>query len=96
MQFIQRIDVLSVNNARRKIIALLAYLIQKASSDDEHTRLNIPLTTQDIANMSGLTRETASIQLTKLRKAGVVSGSKHLVINTTRLNKIKNQLAVLH
>ncbi len=96
LQFIQRIDVLSVNNARRKVVALLAFLIHKTGSLDEHTRLNISLTTQDIADMCGLTRETTSLQLVRLRKAGIISGSRHLVINKTRLSKIKGQLTIMH
>lgn len=96
LQFIQRIDVLSVNNAQRKVIAILAFLIHKTGSEDNYTRLDIPLTTQDIADMCGLTRETTSLQLTQLRKEGIVSGSKNLVINTTKLSKIKDELTILH
>lgn len=89
-QFMQRIDVLSVNDARRKVVALLAFLIQKTGSKDNLIRLDLPLTTQDIANMCGLTRETTSIQLTKLRKNGVIYGSRNLTINNTRLDRIKS------
>ena len=95
-QFMQRIDVLSVNDARRKVIALLAFLIYKTGSKESDTRLDIPLTTQDIADMSGLTRETTSLQLTRLRKDGIISGSRHLVINRVRLNKVKGPLTILH
>jgi len=96
LQFIQRIDVLSVNDARRKVIALLAFLIHKTGSQDEHPRLDIPLTTQDIADMCGLTRETTSLQMVRLRKDGIVSGSRHLIINTPLFSKLKDQLAVSH
>lgn len=95
-QFIQRIDVLSVNNARRKVIALLAFLIEKTGSKDEYSRLDIPLTTQDIADMCGLTRETTSLQLGLLRKNGILTGSRNLVINNTRLSKIKTKLTISH
>ena len=96
LQFIQRIDVLSVNDARRKVIALLAFLIHKTGSQDEHPRLNIPLTTQDIADMCGLTRETTSLQMGRLRKDGIITGSRHLIINTVRFSKLKDQLTVSH
>jgi CRP/FNR family transcriptional regulator len=95
-QFIQRIDVLSVNSAQRKVIALLAFLIDKTGSKDEYARLDIPLTTQDIADMCGLTRETTSLQLGELRKKGILSGSRNLIINSTKLSKIKPALAISH
>lgn len=93
-QFIQRIDILSVNDARRKIIALLAFLATKTGNDGDISTLSIPLTTQDIANMCGLTRETVSIQLARLRRAGIVSGGRSLVIDTVKLNKLKPALAI--
>ncbi|HEX5394933.1 MAG TPA: Crp/Fnr family transcriptional regulator [Candidatus Saccharimonadales bacterium] len=95
-QFLARIDVLSVNDARRKIIALLAFLIDKCGDGGNPAKICVPLTTQDIANMCGLTRETASVQLSKLRKAGVISGTRNLIINVAKLEKLKPQLAIAH
>ena len=95
-QFLTRIDVLSVNDARRKVIALLAFLISKAGEGGDLVRICIPLTTQEIANMSGLTRETASVQLSRLRKAGVISGTRILMVNVPKLEKLKPQLAIAH
>jgi CRP/FNR family transcriptional regulator len=95
-QFLARIDVLSVNDARRKVISLLAFLISKCGDGENPARICLPLTTQDIANLCGLTRETASVQLSRLRKAGVISGSRNLVINIAKLEKLKPQLAIAH
>ena len=93
-QFLRRIDILSVNDARRKVIALLDYLVSTVGTSDNPSRLKIPLTTQDIANMCGLTRETASVQLGRLRKEGIVSGSNSLKINVNKLEKLKPQLFI--
>lgn len=94
-EYIKRIDVLSVNDARRKIIALLSFLLEKTGSDDKLSRLDIPLTAQDIADMCGLARETTSLQISQLKKDGVISGSRNLIINITKLSAIKSQLAIL-
>jgi CRP/FNR family transcriptional regulator len=95
-QFMARIDVLSVNDARRKVIALLAFLIAKCGDGGSPAHICVPMTTQDIANLCGLTRETASVQLSRLRKAGVISGTRNLVINVPKLEKLKPQLAIAH
>ena len=34
--------------------------------------INLKLTHQDIANMAGITRETATISIGKLKKAGII------------------------
>jgi len=88
-QFIDRIETLSAHSARHKVAALLAYLISKtgADSNDTSVRLSIPLTTQDIADMCSLARETASVQLTKLKRDGTISGTRHLIINKAKLKK---------
>jgi len=44
--------------------------------------------------MCGLTRETTSIQLAKLRKEGLIAGGKILQVNTVILNKLKPKLAI--
>ena len=93
-QFLSRIDVLAVNDARRKVIAMLVFLADKTGSGGTQRRIAVPLTTQDIANMCGLTRETASVHLGKLRKAGILSGSRSLIINMTKLEKLKPQFAI--
>ena len=89
-QFLGRIEVLSVSSARRKVVALLQYLIERASfsKGNEHSYLKVPLTAQDIADMCGLTRETVSAQMLKLKKDGVISGSKTLTIDNQKLSRL--------
>jgi len=55
---------------------------------DQTTQINIPLTSQGIADMCGLTRETASMQLIRLKKTGVVTGTRLLSVNTSKLRKV--------
>jgi CRP/FNR family transcriptional regulator, anaerobic regulatory protein len=88
MEFVDRIETLSAPSARHKVASLLEYLIDRAGSQqDGKIRLNIPLTSQNIADMCNLTRETASLQLIKLKKDGIVQGGRHLVIDHDKLQK---------
>jgi CRP-like cAMP-binding protein len=88
-QFIERIETLSAQSARQKVAALLNYLAAKTGEEASgKTRLNLPLTSQDIADMCGLTRETASMQLQRMKKEGVISGRRNLNIDNRKLAKI--------
>lgn len=89
-QFVERIEILSAQSARHKVAALLNYLADKTGekSSGGKLRLRLPLTSQEIADMCGLTRETASMQLQRLKKEAVVSGRRHLTIDDKKLDKI--------
>lgn len=88
-QFVERIETLSAHSARQKVAALLHYLAGKTGEPaNGKTRLKLPLTSQDIAEMCGLTRETASMQLQRMKKEGVISGRRNLVINDSKLAKL--------
>ena len=88
-QFTDRIETLTARSARHKVAALLAYLAGRAGVfQQDRTRINIPLTSQDIADMCNLTRETASLQIIRLKKEGVVQGGRHLSIDNNKLQKI--------
>lgn len=92
LQFVERIEALSANSARQKVAAMLNYLSAKTGQKtDGKIRLEIPLTSQDIADMCGLTRETASLQLQRLKKDGIVSGRRHLLVNDKKLQKLLAQ-----
>lgn len=90
LQFVDRIEILSAHSARHKVASLLIFLASKAGTkqNDGTTRLDIPLTSQNIADMCSLTRETASMQLIKLKKDGIVSGGRHLHIDLPKLQKL--------
>lgn len=88
-QFTERIETLSAHRSHEKLAALLSYLADKAGEPSNgKTRLSLPLTTQEIADMCGLTRETASMQLQRMKREGIVSGRRNLVINPRKLAKI--------
>ena len=88
-QFVERIETLSAQSARSKVISLLAYLAKRVGkSYDGKVELGIPLTSQEIADMCGLTRETASLQIIRLKKENVVSGRRHLCLDKIKLKKL--------
>jgi len=52
------------------------------------TRIQIPLTQQDLANYTGLSRETTTIELNKLKLGGIISSRfKYYNVNTAKLNE---------
>jgi CRP-like cAMP-binding protein len=88
-QFIDRIETLSAQSARSKVVSLLNYLAKKTGeADGAKIKLSLPLTSQEIADMCGLTRETASLQLIRLKKEGVIAGRRNLIINDAKLTKL--------
>jgi CRP/FNR family transcriptional regulator len=93
-QFFQRIDILSVNDARRKIVALLAFLLIKSGNHLPMSQLGLSLTHQDIANMSGLSREATSRQIGLLKKEGILSDTRVLTVNVAKLNTVKAKLSI--
>jgi CRP/FNR family transcriptional regulator len=92
LQFAERIEVLSAHSSRHKVASLLSYLAAKTGRDDKgQVRLDIPLTSQSIADMCGLTRETASVQLQQLKEEGVISGRRNLSLDMRKLDKLLKQ-----
>jgi CRP-like cAMP-binding protein len=93
-QFFTRIEALSVKSARQKVISLLMFLAEKCGKASGQVELDMPLTSQDIADLCGLTRETASAQLVRLKKEGVIGGRRHLTIDVSKLERLKTQLHI--
>jgi len=89
LQFMERIETLSASSARAKVISLLRYLSNK-TGDEQGNKivLGVPLTSREIAEMCGLTRETASLHLVKLRSEGVLSGRRYLSIDKQKLSQL--------
>lgn len=64
-----RIDILSFNNASQRIKMLFILLADKyGKKTDKGTTLNIKLTHQDLANMTGISRETVTRVIDKLQR----------------------------
>lgn len=75
-----RIEVLSRDNGRYKIISLLVYLASKfGNPDGDLVSIDIPLTHNDIAAWVGDSRETVSRHMEKLAKEKIISYKNHII-----------------
>lgn len=70
------INALEQSKGNEKIIHMLQYLLMRFPSKQNQPngweRIDLRITHQDLANMTGLTRETTSTELNKLRRKGIV------------------------
>ncbi len=79
-----KVQMLNFNNASQRVKMLLIMLSDKyGSKSDEGIILEIKLTHQDIAEMSGMTRETVTRVIDKLQKSGEIAVLKNKVIRLT-------------
>lgn len=90
--YADRIETLSAQSARQKVLSLLEYLTRTAGvTEGGKVRLLVPLTSRDVAEMCNITRETASMQIISLRQKGVVDGRRYLLIDAKRVNRLLSQ-----
>ncbi|MCL4360309.1 Crp/Fnr family transcriptional regulator [Patescibacteria group bacterium] len=78
---ISRLGFLMLEPAYVKIISFLVYLAQKYSSkEDGKLVTQLPFSHKEIASWVGTTRETASIQMERLKKMGIISYRRRLIV----------------
>ncbi len=70
-----KLQNLVFKDIKTRICDLLSSLFVKSGNREKGT-INVPLTHKDIANLVGCTRETASLNLSELKKEGVISYEK--------------------
>lgn len=75
---ITQLEMLKTKGAINKVAHLLPYLVKKlgAPIDSRRYKLLIKVSHQEIADLTGLTRETATQQIKKLENDGVISQKK--------------------
>jgi CRP/FNR family cyclic AMP-dependent transcriptional regulator len=79
----KRIHILNFRDAPQRIRMLLKILVgEKGEKTSDGIKINLKLTHQEIADMTGLTRETVTRVLNEWRKEGliVVTRSRHIVL----------------
>jgi CRP-like cAMP-binding protein len=82
------IDALQKPRAREKLIYTLVFISSRFSvpAVGEEREILVPLIQQDIANISGMTRETAATELKKLKDGGYINYDKtSMSINLRKL-----------
>ncbi len=76
-----RLDCIESSSAKHKIGQVLDYLARTHAVCQENVcKLRISMTHQAIADMAGVTRETASLQLKDLENSGVIDPSGRKII----------------
>jgi CRP/FNR family transcriptional regulator len=86
-----RINALEQSKASDKILHTIHYLALCFGRDlqPDVVEIPLPLTQQDVANFTGLTRETISVELKKLAKEKVIFyRNRSYVVLTDRLNEL--------
>jgi len=88
-QLLQHISATLKPKARDKISHILYYLALRFADNPNTHSTTIPLTHQTIANLVGITRETASLELKQLRDEGYIDYEKqHVLIHRQKLEEI--------
>ncbi len=89
-----QLNALQHSRANEKLMYMLHYLsLTHGQPSGERKRvIDLKLTHQDFANLTGLTRETAATELNKLKRLGVISYGKNepYVIDLNKLQMILN------
>lgn len=76
-----RMEYLVFGSASSKVASILLILAERfGRTDAGNTVIQVPLTHKDIANLVGITRETASIELKKFENEKIISHTKRLFV----------------
>jgi len=88
---LERMEYAVFGNAYQKVASILVICAERfGTNEGAKTVIKLPLTHKDIANLLGLTRETASVEIERLQKLGVCLREGHL-ITIVDLDKLKNE-----
>lgn len=89
-----RLNALQHSKASDKLIYTLHYLARSYGKQlpDQKIQITLDLKHQDFANLTGITRETAATELSKLKRNGVISYSKTepYILNLSKLMQLLN------
>lgn len=79
---LKRIEHLVFSDAYRRVISILLYIAKHFGKEqgNNHCKVNHRFTQQDIATLVGVARETASLEMAKLEKKGLVKYVDHSMI----------------
>lgn len=70
----QRMEYLAFGNAYAKVASILLICAERfGEKEGENIVIKVPLTHNDIATLLGITRETASIEIKKLERKGLIA-----------------------
>ncbi len=88
---LMQINALSQTRAREKVVYMLFYLTQRFGQfgSNETITVELQLTHQQFASLVGLTRETITIELNRLKRLKVITHTNHVYqVNLPKLSKV--------
>jgi CRP/FNR family transcriptional regulator len=93
--FMVRTQYLLRSNAKQKVSSTLVLLCSRFGEKvgNKKYKILLPQTHEDIANLSGTSRETASTELMKLKRSSTIEVDKK-IITILDLNKLKDLSAI--
>lgn len=89
-----RINALQYSKAADKMLHILEYLMVMYGRElhDGKVIIDLPIIQQELANLLGITRETAVIQLSKLKKEHILTQSQRkIVIDKARFSQYQGE-----
>lgn len=90
--FLQRVDAVDTATVKERLVRTLCYLAERLSADSvvDLYESGLKLSHADLAAMIGSTRETTSLTLSELRKAGFIDYSRQKL--TVKVDELKASL----
>jgi len=90
---IYRMQHIVFGNAHAKVASIVLTAAKRFGQQDPKTKLyvvQVPLTHQQIADSAGITRETASLEMKKLKDEGIISykGRSIIINDLDKLGKV--------
>lgn len=85
----RKITVTAQQPAHDKVGVALLFLVQNYGYERDQSTINISIKREELANLAGTTRETATRQLYKLQEEGIIkiAGKKIRILDETKLSK---------
>ncbi|MEX0617166.1 MAG: Crp/Fnr family transcriptional regulator [Candidatus Woykebacteria bacterium] len=77
----ERIEAFVTHDSLGRLAYIISQLAKKhGTKKSSKTTIPFPLTHQELANLTGMFRETISISIQELKKAGIISIEKHYIL----------------
>lgn len=76
----ERLEYLAFGNAYTKIASILYILAERFGKGKSQITIQLPLAHKDLASLLGLTRETVSLGMKRLRGKGIITYSSRLIL----------------
>lgn len=87
----ERMEYLAYGNANHKVASILIFLVEEYATEEDHKMtISVPLTHKDIASLVGMTRETVSVEMSRLAEKNIITHEgKYVVIKN--LQKLREE-----